>query len=108
MENRVLWRKTKCGKFSIKSLYKALILGPPVSFPSTVIWKVCVQPRVSFFGWETLWGKALALDQLKKKGWPLANKCYLCQRHKESIDHILLHCAKVRTLWTLFFSLFRV
>ena len=29
--------KTKCGKFSIKSLLKALHSGPPVSFPSTVI-----------------------------------------------------------------------
>ena len=37
VEDRVLWRETKCGKFSIKSLFKALDSGPPVSFPSTVI-----------------------------------------------------------------------
>ena len=49
VEDRVLWRETKCGKFSIKSLYKALVLGPPVSFASTIIWKACVQPKVSFF-----------------------------------------------------------
>ncbi|RVX21021.1 hypothetical protein CK203_002180 [Vitis vinifera] len=45
VEDRVLWRETKCGKFSIKSLYKALVSGPMVSFPSTVIWKVCMQPK---------------------------------------------------------------
>ena len=28
--------------------------------------------------------------------------------HEESIDHILLHCAKTRSLWALFFTLFRV
>ena len=28
--------------------------------------------------------------------------------HEESIDHILLHCAKTRTLWALFFTLFGV
>ena len=67
-----------------------------------------MQPRVSFFGWEATWGKALTFDQLQKRGWPLANRCYLCQRHEESIDHILLHCAKARTLWMLLFSLFGV
>ena len=76
--------------------------------PSSAIWKVYVQPRVSFFGWEATWEKALTLDQLQKRGWPLANRCYLCQRHEESIDHILLHCAMARTLWALLCSLFGV
>ncbi|RVW73236.1 LINE-1 reverse transcriptase-like [Vitis vinifera] len=72
------------------------------------IWKVSVQPRVRFFGWEATWGKALTLDQLQKRGWALANGCYLCQRHEESIDHVLLHCEKARTLWALLFSMFGV
>ena len=67
-----------------------------------------VQPRVSFFGWEATWGKALTLDQLQRRGWALANRCYLCQRHGESIDHILLHCDKARTLLVLLFSMFGV
>ena len=60
-----------------------------------------MQPKVSFFGWEATWGKALTLDQLQRRGWALANRCYVCQRHEESIDHILLHCDKARTLWVL-------
>ena len=108
VEDRVLWIETKCGKFLVKSLYKALEFGPSASFPLNVIWKSCVQPKVSFFGWEATWGKALTLDQLQKRGWPLANKCYLFQMHEESIDHILLHCAKTRTLWALFFTFFGV
>ena len=67
-----------------------------------------MQPKVSFFGWAATWGEALTLDQLQKRGWPLANRCYLCQMREESIDHTLLHCGKTRTLWALFFSLFRV
>ena len=61
-----------------------------------------------FFGWEATWGKTLTLHQLQKRGWALANRCYLCQRHEESIDHILLHCEKARTLWALLYSMFRV
>ena len=108
VEDKVIWRETKYEKFSVKSLYKLLVSSFPASFPSSSIWNVYVQPRVSFFGWEATWGKALTLDQLQKRGWPLANRCYLCQRHEESIDHILLHCAKARTLWALLCSLFGV
>ena len=42
VDDRVLWRETKCGKFSLKSLYKALVSSPPVSFLSTIIWKAYV------------------------------------------------------------------
>ncbi|RVW54221.1 hypothetical protein CK203_080171 [Vitis vinifera] len=108
VDDRVIWRETNCGKFSVKSLYKSLVSGHPISFPSSAIWKVSMQPRVSFFGWEATWGKALTLDQLQRRGWALANRCYLCQRHEESIDHILLHCDKVRTLWVLLYSMFGV
>ena len=97
-ENKVLWTKTKCGKFSIKSLYKALEPCSTISFPSNIIWKSCVQPKVSFLGWEATWGRALTLDQIQKRGWLLANRCYLRQMHEESVDHILLHCDKTRTL----------
>ena len=45
----MIWRETKCGKFSVKSLYKSLVSGHPISFPLSAIWKVSVQPRVSFF-----------------------------------------------------------
>ena len=42
VEDRVLCIETKCGKFYVKSLYKALESGPSTSFPSNVIWKSCV------------------------------------------------------------------
>ena len=45
LEDRVLWIETKCGKFSVKSLYKDLESGPSASFPLNVIWKSCVQPK---------------------------------------------------------------
>ena len=68
VEDRVLWIETKCGKFSVKSLYKALESSPSASFPSIVIWNSCVQPKVSFFGWEATCRKALWTNFKKEDG----------------------------------------
>ena len=63
---------------------------------------------MDFFAWEVSWGKILTLDQLKRKVWSITNKRFLCCVEKESIDHILIYCIKVRVLWELLFTLFGV
>ncbi|RVW42952.1 hypothetical protein CK203_076318 [Vitis vinifera] len=77
LEDCLLWKETKDGIFSVKSLY-------------------------------AFWGKVLTLDQLKKRGRCLANRCFLCCEEEESIDHILIQCSKARVLWELLFALFGV
>ena len=78
----------------------------PSLFPSRCIWNVWVQPKISFFAWEAMWGKALTLDLIQKRGWVLANRCFMCLEKEETIDHLPLHCIKTRVLWDLLFNLF--
>ena len=107
-EDRVSWVKSKDGVFSVKSLYKAMQPASSALFPSKIIWRSCAQPKISFFAWEASWDKVLTLDRLQKKGWVLANRCFLCQKCGESIDHLLLHYERTREVWTLFLSFFGV
>ncbi|RVX12090.1 hypothetical protein CK203_010660 [Vitis vinifera] len=97
---------TLSGKFSVKSLYIALEAGGSSLFPSSFIWNVNVQPKISFFAWEATWGKALTLDLVQKRGWALANRCFMCLEKEENINHLLLHCSRTRALWDLLFALF--
>ena len=46
-------------------------------------------------------GTILALDQAQRKGFLLANRCFLCHSKGETVDHILLHCAAALfSLWS--------
>ena len=67
-----------------------------------------MQPKISLFAWEATWGKTLTLDLIQKRGWALANRCFMCLEKEETIDHLLLHYTKIRVLWYLFFNLFGV
>ena len=62
--------------------------------------------RVVFFVWGATWNKALTSNHIQRRGWSLVNRCFLCLKGEESVDHILLHCDRIRVLWNLLFSLF--
>ena len=47
----------------------------------------------------------LTLDQLKRKGIPLVNKCSLCEENEETIDHLLIHCSRAKMLWDLLLAI---
>ncbi|KAJ9701497.1 hypothetical protein PVL29_006726 [Vitis rotundifolia] len=108
LEDKVLWNASKKGIFSVKSLYNTLDPSDAASFPWSIIWSHFVPTKVGFFAWEASWGRVLTQDHLKRRGWFLANRCFLCCKEEETINHILIHCPKARVLWNLVFSMFGV
>ena len=103
----MIWTTSRCGTFTVKSLYSILEPEDSLLFPSGSNWRASVPPKVTFFAREASWGKVLTLDQLQRRGHSLANKCFLCLSEVETVDH-LLHCAKTLVLWNFLFSLFGV
>ncbi|RVW24487.1 putative ribonuclease H protein [Vitis vinifera] len=108
VEDLFRWKENKNGSFSIKSFYSLLSRDTKPPFPARTIWTPWVPIRASFFGWEAAWNRLLTTDRLKRFGWSIPNRCFLCKQEEETTDHLLLFCEKARMLWLLIFSLFGV
>ena len=93
--------------FSVKLMYKGLDPSLAIEFPYCSVWNPVVPPKIGFFAWEATWGKVLTLDQLKHRGRAFANRCFLCEEDEDTIDHLLIHCKRAKTLWNLFLSVVR-
>ena len=100
VDDMVIWTASRCGNFSVKSLYSVLEPGDPLLFPSSSIRRSCAPSKVAFFAWKATWGKVLTLDQIQRRGFYLANRCFICHSKVEIVDSWVL--------WHLFFSLFGV
>ena len=103
--DRLLSKGDKNGIFSIKANFKLLENGNLKSIPLKVLWNGCVPPKVCFFTWEAWWGKALTIEQLKKRGYQIPSRCPLCKKVEEDLDHLLIHCPTVRGMWAALLSI---
>ena len=104
-EDRLLLKDSITDGFSIRHMYRKLMISPPLDFPSSSIWNPIVPPKLGFFVWEASWSKVLTLDQLKRRGIPLVNRCFLCEENEETIDHLLIHCSRAKMLWDLLLAI---
>jgi hypothetical protein len=62
--------------------------------------------RVIFFAWSVAMGKILTLDNLRKRHVIVMNRCCMCKRSKDTVDHLLLHCEVASALWSAIFGCF--
>ena len=102
------WRVSKKDIFTVKSFFSSLAPCIGREFPSSLVWNPWVPKGVSFFAWEAIWRRILTMDQLKRRGWALSSRCYLCKADEESANHVLIHCPKAAMIWHLNFALFGV
>ena len=104
-EDRLLLKESITYGFSVRHMYRKLMYSLPIDFPCRSIWNPIVPLKLGFFAWEASWGKVLTLDQLKRRGIPLVNRCFLCEENEETIDHLLIHCLRAKMLWDLLLTI---
>ena len=105
-EDKLQLKNDKEKGFSVKNMYRCFDPSPAMDFPYRLIWNPVVPPKIGVFVWEVSWGKVLILDQLKRRGMSLVNRCFMCEKDEENIDRLLIHCKRAKMLWNLLLSIF--
>ena len=97
--DRLCWSLNGSGKFDVQSFYHKIQNVPLSTFPWKGIWKVKVPKRVAFCMWTAAHGQILTLDNLMLHGRILKNRCCMCCCNEEFVDHLLIFCLVVHSLW---------
>ncbi|CAN1256031.1 Putative ribonuclease H protein At1g65750 [Linum perenne] len=103
----VVWPLSSSEIFSVQSLNHALrqekFPGLAV-FPEKTIWYRCVPSKIQCFMWLSFLGRISTLDNLQARGFQLPNRCVLCCRHEESVNHLFILCPFSQCIWGLISS----
>ena len=106
--DRLRWKLTKNGDFTIRSYHHKLQGSSSVVFPWKGIWKIKAPRRVSFFVWIAAWDRILTGDNLRLRGFDFVDWCIMCRCCGETVDHLLLHCGKTYRLWCFVYRIFGI
>jgi hypothetical protein len=105
-EDSLWWVSSEKGVFKVKSFFYSLTSAGSSHFPWKSVWRTQALPRAAFFVWTVAFGKILTQDNLRKRHVIVINRCCMCKKTEEAIDHLLLHWDVSSVLWNSLFSRF--
>ncbi|CAN1778943.1 Putative ribonuclease H protein At1g65750 [Linum perenne] len=98
----ICWFDGKEQCFSVSSFRRLLQAEcfPSTDFPpANLVWPTHAPSKVQFFCWLTLRNRIATTDNLQRRGFALPNRCALCEKDSESVDHIFVHCPFASQVW---------
>ena len=98
-QDKLLWKGDLNGRYTVRANVTLLEGTSYKTTPWKLLWNKLVPPKVSFFSWEVWWEKTLTTKHLKKRGFQLASRCPLCGKAEENLNHLLIHCPSLWSLW---------
>jgi hypothetical protein len=91
------WNLHENGKFSVASIYNALISSGLPVLDNKKIWKMKIPLKNNFFAWYLRRGVILTKDNLIKRNWHGSKTCVFCS-HDETIKYLFFQCNFARSI----------
>ena len=64
-----------------------------------MFWHLKCPLKSNIFCWFLFSGKSLTWDLLNRRGWEGPGRCYLCQNHVQSNQHVGVGCPYSKSVW---------
>ena len=87
------------GKFSVDSMYKALIQPDMPVDNNHKFWKMKIPLKNKVFAWYLRRGVILTKDNLAKRNWNGSKKCVFC--HKDETIKRFFECKFASSIWSI-------
>lgn len=110
--DRLIWRDTKTGVYTVKSGYAhqrvknhaSKFSKPSCSFtPSTLMWKkfwnIPTLPKIRIFMWKVIKNWTACKANLVRRKCGSNPTCPICESANETMEHLLFHCPWSRAVW---------
>jgi hypothetical protein len=109
-KDRLIWRCTKNGEFSVRSAYHLGLDIQAGMSPSSSskkddneVWKVCwssnVPPAVKMFVWRACHNLLPTKTNLHRKGVCVEAQCPICLQEEETTEHAVWECPSANDVW---------
>ena len=93
------WTLTNNERFSVDSMYRALIQYEVPVDGHEKLWKMKMPLKIKIFSWYARRGVILTKDNLVKRNWKGCSKCVFCP-HNETIKHLFFDCKVADSIWS--------
>ncbi|KAM7507518.1 hypothetical protein LguiA_017971 [Lonicera macranthoides] len=99
-----VWVGDKSGQFTTKSFFEIITRSTVAGDfePHDMVWKNGVPSKMKVLAWLAAHKKVSTADllQIRRPYLQLSPLwCVMCKRSGESLDHLLLHCSFVHSIW---------
>jgi hypothetical protein len=91
------WNLNENDKFSVDSMYGALIQYSQPVINKKKIWKLKIPLKTKIFAWYLHRGVILTKDNIAKRNCQGSKKCVFCH-HDETIEHLFFQCEFARSI----------
>ncbi|XP_026452010.1 uncharacterized protein LOC113352401 [Papaver somniferum] len=105
-EDLLIWCNSHSGVFTVSDAINKIRIHQPKLHWYKKIWNSAVLPSTSANVWKIARNVCATEENLRKKGFQFASRCYICHDGEDSIEHILWKCDFSTSLWNWLSSIF--